>query len=309
MTLPPCVLGLVGVGRWGRHILRDLLALGARVVAVAPSAVTRSFAVENGAERAVPDVSDLPTNVDGIVVCTPTTTHSAVVARSLDFGVPLFCEKPLTDDVDSARRLAEGAPDRLFVMHKWRYHPGIVELARIAASGELGPVVAVRSHRLGWGNPHGDVDGVWMLAPHDISIGLEILGSLPPARAAVAERMDGVVTGIAGQFASLNGGPTFALEVSIAHPIRRREVRLVCERGAAVLGDSYDDHVLVSTGSLQRDVTRSDVRRRVAAEMPLEAELRSFLIHLRGGPPPKSSAAEAVVEVEAVAALRAIAGI
>jgi predicted dehydrogenase len=244
--------------------------------------------------------------VAGVVVATPTTTHAEVVDGLLEREVPIFCEKPLTDDPATARELVRLAPDRLFVMHKWRYHHGIRELARIARSGELGRIEGLRSTRVGWGNPHGDMDGVWMLAPHDLSIALEILGEIPTPRAAVAERSGGLVTGLVGL---LGEDPWLAIDVSIAHGIRRREVRLVCEGGVALLPDSYAPEVLVIRGELQRDVTRNEERRAVPDELPLLAELRAFVEHLNGGPPPLSSAADGLAEVEAIGHLRELAGL
>lgn len=272
---------------------------------VARSDESRGRAHELGASAIVDSIARLPA-VDGVVVSTPTTTHAAVVDELLPLGVPIYVEKPLTDDPGSARRLAEAAPERLFVMHKWRYHDGIRTLAEIARSGELGPVSGLRTTRVGWGNPHGDVDGIWMLAPHDLSIVLEVLGAIPEPRAAVAERSAGVVTGLVGL---LGEDPWAAIEVSIAHGARRREVRLVCRDGVAVLGDAYSDHVLVVRGELQANVTRTEERRTISPEMPLERELRAFVDHLLGGPPPLSSAAEAAAEVAAIGRLRELSGL
>jgi predicted dehydrogenase len=301
----PSRVALVGCGRWGRHILRDLLALGCEVTVVARSDESRGRAEELGAHRIVDAIAALP-EVDGAVVATPTTTHAGVLDELLPLGVPVYVEKPLTDDPESARRLADAAPNRLFVMHKWRYHDGIRALAQIARSGELGPVSGLRTTRVGWGNPHGDVDGVWMLAPHDLSIALEIFGDIPEPKAAVAERSDGVVTGLLGL---LGDDPWTAVEVSIAHPLRRREVRLVCRDGVATLPDAYSDYVLITRGTLQLDVTQEEERRSVSTELPLERELRAFVEHLGGGPPPLSSAAEGAAEVAAIGRLRELAGV
>jgi predicted dehydrogenase len=265
---------------------------------VARGEATRRAALEGGADRVVDGCSSLPA-VDGIVVVTPTTTHAEVLDEVLDRGVPVFVEKPLTDDPESARRIAAAAPDRV------RYHHGIELMAGLARSGELGRVVGLRTTRLGWGNPHGDVDGVWMLAPHDVSIVLEVLGSIPPVASAVGEWVDGLMTGLVG---TLGVAPWATIEVSMAHPIRRREVRLICEHGVAVLPDAYSDCVVVARGQLQREVTLDEERRPVSTELPLVRELRAFVEHLGGGPPPRSSAAEALAEVETIAALRAACG-
>ena len=298
-------LALVGCGKWGAHVLRDLLALGSEVVVVARSAASRERAESGGASAVVASIEDLP-EVRGAVVVTPTTTHAEVLDELLDLGVPVFVEKPLADDPADAAALAARAPDRLFVMHKWRHHPGVEALASIARSGELGPVSSLHTTRIGWGNPHGDVDGVWMLAPHDVSIALEVLGRIPDPRAASIERSGGMVTGLVGLLG--NGRPTATIDVSIASGQRRRELRLVCEDGVAMLSDPYSEHVVVTRGALQRDVTREDEQRPISTELPLLRELRAFISHLDGGRPPRSSAAEGAAEVAAISRLRELAG-
>jgi predicted dehydrogenase len=295
-------IGLIGCGRWGRNILRDLHTLGCAVTVVAPSDDSRRNAVEGGAAAMVDRIEALPA-VDGIVVATPTATHAAVIEALLHRGIPIYCEKPLTPDRAAAARLAALAPDRLFVMDKWRYHPGIEALAAIARSGELGPVLGLRTTRVQWGNQHLDVDGIWVMAPHDLSIALEVLGALPAPRHAVGEVSDGVAVGLIGL---LGDRPWVVLEVSNRAPVVRREVRLHCRDGIAVLDDGYADHIRVFRAADPHDTTAPEPERRpIATEWPLLRELRAFLEHLEGGPPPKSSAAEGAAIVATLAELRA----
>jgi predicted dehydrogenase len=284
-------------------VLRDLVGLGCDVTVVVRSPTGRRDALD-GASAVVGSVEELPA-VDGVVVVTPTTTHADVLAQVLELGVPVFVEKPLTDDPEAALALAARALDRLFVMHKWRYHPGVEELAAIARTSELGPVHSLRTTRIGWGNPHGDVDGVWMLAPHDISIVHEILGAVPAPRAAMIERSAGMITGLVGLLGERE--PNAVIEVSIASAQRRRELRLVCQDGVAALAGPYSDHVLITRGDLQRDVTRIDERRPISTELPLLRELRAFVAHLDGGPPPRSSAADGAAEVVTIERLKVLA--
>jgi predicted dehydrogenase len=295
-------IGLVGCGRWGRHILKDLVALGARVTVVAPSAATRAFAREHGAADAVAGLDELPA-VAGAVVATPTATHAAVLDVLLERGVPNFCEKPLTPDPATARRLAERGAGRLFVMHKWRYHPGIERLAEIARNGTLGPVVGLATVRVQPGRVHHDVDPFWTLAPHDLSIGLEILGYLPAPRVAVAERRGSDVVGLVGV---LGDAPWMVIEVSASHAAYRREVRLVCRDGSVMLGDGYADALQVVRPA-PPGAGDGVERWAIATDLPLRRELEAFLAHVEGGPPPRSSAAEAAAIVETLASLRALA--
>ena len=171
-------VGLVGCGRWGRLILRDLKALGCWVAVVARSPSSITNARTAGAEAIVATIDDLPP-VDAAVVAVPTTVHGEAVLRLASRDCPIFCEKPLTSDVALARRIVDVAGERVFVMDKWRYHPGIHALRDLAQGGELGPVLGLKTVRIQGGNAHDDVDTAWTLLPHDMAIALEILGFLP----------------------------------------------------------------------------------------------------------------------------------
>jgi predicted dehydrogenase len=293
-------VALVGCGRWGRHILRDLRALGCDVAVVARSPASVARARDGGAAVVVESVKSLPT-VAGVVVAVPTSRHAAVLDEVLALGTPVFVEKPLCDNPIQANRLAMAAPERLFVMDKWRYHAGVLELARIAASNELGPPQSLHCRRVNWGVGHDDVDPIWVLLPHDLSIALEVLGTIPPAVHASTELFD---RSIVGMLATLGGPPWVTVEVSAVAPAHRREVRLVCEDGVAHLDGSYSNHIRVARAG---DIGGEGERRPIADALPLLEELRSFVEHLRGGPPPKSSAAEGARIVERIGELAAMA--
>jgi predicted dehydrogenase len=298
-------IGLVGCGSWGRFILRDLVTLGCKVTVVARSERTRANAEEGGAVGVVRSFGEVPA-VDGIVVATPTSTHAVVVEQALGRGVPVFVEKPLVNDPADADQLAAAAPDRLFVMDKWRYHPGVELLGEIARRDELGRVIGLRTRRVGWGNPH-DVDAVWILAPHDLAVGLEILGKVPKPRTAVADAADGTVSGLIGV---LGEAPWLALEVSARMIDRRREITLICEDGVAMLPDGYSDHLRIARAADPGETpTLEPEAHPISTELPLLRELQAFVEHLRGGPPPRSSAADGAAIVRAIAELRTLAGL
>lgn len=291
-------VALVGCGRWGRNILRDLLELGAAVTVVDPDAGARAAAGDAGAGATLADLGALGA-VDGAVVATPTTRHAAVLEALLPRAVPLFCEKPLTADPAAAAHLAAAGAGRLFVMDKWRYHPGVEALAALARSGELGTVSGLRTMRLG-GRAHDDVDAVWILAPHELSIALEVLGALPAPRAAVAERRGDRAVALLGM---LGERPWHVFEVSADAAEWRREIRLCCRDGVAVLADAESPHLVI------RRHDGATEARAIEREWPLRRELRAFLAHLAGGPPPRSSAAEGAAIVATLATLRRLAGL
>lgn len=299
-------IGLVGVGPWGRNILRDLVALGCEVHVVDRSGGSGDAARELGAATTVGSAADLP-DVDGLVVATSSSSHAEVVRSVLGRGVPLFVEKPLTTCASDARDLVERAGDRIFVMDKWRYHPGVLALAEIARDGSLGSVVGLRSVRLSTGIPHPDTDPIWTLAPHDLSIALEVLGFLPAPVHAVADRDS---NGIVGCIALLGTSPWLSIEVSGRYDRHHREIRLFCTEGVAILGDAYSDHVAIVRGRGIGQLQQQKVERReIGTEMPLLSELRAFVSYLGGGPPPKSCAQDGALVVETIARIRALSGI
>lgn len=294
-------VAVVGSGRWGRLIVRDLVALGCSVVAVARSTESRARALESGADEIVEAPADLG-EVDGIVVATPTNTHAEVLRIVLGaYRVPVFVEKPLTDDVDALPSLLERGGDRLFVMDKWRYHPGILAIGEMVRSAEFGAVMSMHTRRLSWGQSHDDVDAVWILAPHDLSIVLEVLGYLPPARAAVGgvgAKPDGWLVGLLGD------APKVAIHVSSLSSLRERRIEVEFESAVVALEDAYAEGLRI----LRRGTDDEEIRP-IGTEMPLLTELTMFVEHLRGGPPPKSSAYDAALIVRRLAELRSMAGI
>lgn len=299
-------IGLIGFGRWGKHIFRDLQALGTDVHVAVPSSASQAEALAKGAISACSDGSLLP-EVDGFVVATPTSTHTAVLTKLVSRQRPIFVEKPLTDNLKKAQSLVKDAGERVFVMDKWRYHPGIEALAARAKSGALGDILGIRSFRLGWDNPHRDVDAIWILLPHDLSIAYEVLGYLPPAHSAIA-----TVPGHAHSslLAVLQGPgtPQVTMEISVNHPVSKRSVIVVGSRASAQLADSYDDRIFIGEGMPGVDAGPV-VEEHVDNELPLLRELRAFLKHVQGGPAPRSSANEGLLFVERIAALRRIAGL
>jgi predicted dehydrogenase len=195
-------------------------------------------------------------------------------------------------------------------MDKWRYHRGIIELAAIALTGEFGPVVGLRTTRIGYSHPYSDTDCIWTLLPHDLAIALEVLGQVPAPRSAVADVAGTGVMGLTA-FLAADNGPWYVAEVSARSPVQQRAVMLNCRDAILLLPDSYADHVVV-TMNPPPDGTKVDPRTKklpIVEEMPLLAELKVFVEYLSGGPPPKSSVREGAQIVQAIAAIRCLAGV
>lgn len=295
-------IGLIGCGRWGSLILRDLRILGADVHVIVPPRDDPSRILGLGAAAVDHDVTALGP-IDGIVVATTTSTHAEVIDSVIDLDVPIFVEKPLTADPQSASRFATLAPDRIFVMEKWRYHPGVIAIRDLVAAGDLGRPVAMNTVRVQNGMPHTDVDCTWILLPHDLSIAFEIFGSFPIARAAIAQRIGDDIVAMTAEL-EIPVGVAMHVEIGITAPESRRSVEVVGEEFTATLGGGWGDSVVITAND------QSQEPRVVAAggELPLLAELRAFLTFIDGGPPPRSSVGEGASVVRIIGDLRDLAG-
>jgi predicted dehydrogenase len=295
-------IGLVGCGRWGQLILRDLVQCGARVHVVARNKAADAAARLYGASEIVSDLAQLG-DMDGYVIATPTVSHASVVEALLPKGQPIFVEKPMTADRTSARRLTQMANGRLFVMDKWRYHPAIEAMRSEIVEGRVGDVIAIQTVRTGWGNPHDDVSVLWILAPHDLSIVLHLTGLVPNllAARALSEQMPdlGFTAFLGGQ-----GMPSVEITIGAASPDHQRRILVVGSKATLELRGGYDDRIFVREGAPGSPHASEQVIE-VGKAMPLLSELQRFLDHVKGGPAPMSSAEDGLIIVERLAEIEA----
>lgn len=294
-------IGLIGCGIWGRNILRDLLALGHEVFVVDIEQSARDYAKDRGA-AVFAEYARLPT-VDGIIIATPASTHAKILESVLDRDVPVFVEKPLTDEVESARRIASLGPDRVFVLHTWMYHPAVEKLAELASERTLGEVSFLYTTRVNWTSPRTDVDIVWTALPHDLTIAQAVLGALPEPASAVAECIGSIPVGMV---ATLKGPPHCLFNVSARYQDKRREIRLHFTEGVAVVPSGEAEFIEVARGrALEPEVERLAL----SSETALQRELRACMAYLNGGAAPRSDVNEGVRVVEKIARLRTLAGL
>jgi len=292
-------IGLIGCGAWGHKILCELRKLDCRVIVFDPSERARRAAIEEGAINARSQVAG---KADGWIIASPASTHANMLAQLADSGSSIFVEKPFTTDLASARRYADNP--RIFVMHIWRYHPAIQFLASLVRDGRVGQVKLVRSTRTNWTSPRTDVDPVWTLAPHDLSLAVEILGEIPRPKAALSEQHQGRPVGLIGICGT---DPALVLEVSSRSSQKRRELRI---HGTDGVLSWRDEQPWVELHKGDRCSPQCvTVKIPFSGESALRTELRTFVEYLRGGPPPPTTAREGAAVVEALLELRRMAGI
>ena len=240
---------------------------------------------------------------DAYVVATPATSHASVLDALLPYGRPIFCEKPLATKASALEALPEAAHQLVFVMDKWRYHPGIEELGRLASAGALGALYGIATRRLDSQHAHADVDCTWTLLPHELAIATEVLGRAPVALAAYASFDRGYPVALVSH---LRAGDAYAVStISTRWPARVRAVEVAFENGVAAFCDGDESAVV-----LRRSGDASSTTIRVPFVAPLRRELEAFVAHAGGlGPPPKCSFADGLETVRTIERLRALAGL
>lgn len=178
--------GVIGAGYWGPHLIRNLTEIpDSRVDLIADLSAERLGALR----RRYPyttmthDFQDvIEADVDAVVVATPVHTHYDIARQALLAGKHVLVEKPIASSSDEALdlvQLAEANDLRLMVGHTFEYNPAVVALRDIVRRGDIGTVLYVDAARLNLGQFRSDVNVLWDLAPHDISIMNFILESAP----------------------------------------------------------------------------------------------------------------------------------
>ncbi len=121
-------------------------------------------------------------SIDAIAVCTHVSAHYPLAKKALEAGKHVLVEKPMTAKVEEAEELVALAKKNgkvLMVDHTFEYTAGVNKMKEVIESGLLGDVLYVHCSRLNLGIFQRDINVVWDLAPHDLSIMLYATGLKP----------------------------------------------------------------------------------------------------------------------------------
>jgi len=180
-------IGLVGYGYWGLKVARTIHSIPeAELVSIADVDRTRLELACKDYPHVKPFSSHVDLlvddDVDGIWVATPASSHFTVTAEALAHGKHVLVEKPMASNSEEALKMTEMAGELDLVLmagHTYLYDPTIRILRRLVTEGRVGRVLYIESHRTGYGIFREDVDVIWDLAPHDVSIFRYLLGTDP----------------------------------------------------------------------------------------------------------------------------------
>jgi predicted dehydrogenase len=176
-------LAVIGAGYWGPNLVRTAqLTEGVHLEYLCDLDVDRARRVlgRYSTVRATASLDEVlaDPNVTAVAVATPAATHLPVARQALAAGKHVLVEKPLAANLDDGRDLVELA-DRnglvLMLDHTYCYTPAVAHLRELVRGGGVGDVQYIDSVRINLGIVQSDVDVLWDLAPHDLSIFFSVL--------------------------------------------------------------------------------------------------------------------------------------
>ncbi len=324
-------VGVVGYGYWGPNLVRNFANNeSSRVVAVSDLDPAR-LALSKRRHPDIMTTSDFEDllqdpRIDVVVIATPVHTHYDLALATLKAGKHAFVEKPLAPTSDQVRRLIDEADKRnliLMVDHTFLYTPAVQKIRELLAENVLGDIFYYDSIRSSLGLFQSDVNVIWDLAVHDISIIQHILDDEPVAVSATgSSHVAGSPENMAHITLFFQGSCVAHISVNWLSPIKVRQTFIAGSRKMIVYDDVeptekikvYDKGITLNGLPEKAHQLRIGYRAgdmwapHISAKEALQTEVDHLIDCLRSGKTPISSGTSGLRVVEVLeAASRSIA--
>uniref|UniRef100_A0A7C3KTL2 Gfo/Idh/MocA family oxidoreductase n=1 Tax=Dictyoglomus thermophilum TaxID=14 RepID=A0A7C3KTL2_DICTH len=283
-------IGLIGLGYWGKNILRNLYELG-----VLHTACDFSHEVIEERKRSFPEVSyttdfnDLLSNseIKAIAIATPAVTHYELAKKALLAGKDVFVEKPMTTSVKEGEELVKIAEERnkiIMVGHILQYHPAVTKLKELISQGLIGEIIYIYSHRVNVGKIRTDENVWWSLAPHDVSLILMLTEKMP--KRIYYQGLSYITKGIDDiALASLEfeNGIRGHIFVGWWHPYKEQKLVVIGSKGMLIFDDTTEEKLFLYPHKVEWNngipVAKKEEMQVIPVEKkePLKEELLHFI--------------------------------
>jgi len=245
----------LGVGYWGPNLLRNLISnprFNVKTV-VDLSEARRDFVTSLYPGIPVDSTSEVVfenPNIDAVVIATPVATHYDLAIRAVKSGKHVLVEKPMAIRVDEVENIGHAASDSKVVAmvgHTFLFNQAVRYVKGLIDGGDLGDIRYIYSQRVNLGRIRNDVDALWSLAPHDVSIIQYWLGD-PNPRSISKIGMDYVQKGI-NDVVFLNvtypNNVMAHIHVSWLDPHKVRKITVVGSKKMVVYDDLAENKIAV----------------------------------------------------------------
>ena len=257
-------VGVIGYGYWGPNVARNFNQPGlSQVVAIAD----KSKNCQHRAQEAFPQVKVTAdskeilesSEIDVVAVVTPVWTHFEIAKAALNHGKHVFVEKPFTASVAQAEELIELAARKklqIMVDHTFLFTGAVRKIRQLVDEGTLGNLFYYDSMRVNLGLFQHDINVIWDLAPHDLSIMDYVIQKEPEAMVATGEKHLNNLVDIAFLTIYFPGNVVAHINVNWLSPVKVRTTLIGGEKKMVVWNDLdadekikiYDKGVSVKNG-------------------------------------------------------------
>ena len=228
-------LGVIGCGYWGPNLVRNLFKTkGAEVEFCCDLLESRLELLKSRYPtlKVTRDYKELlNASIDAVLIVTPPESHYRLAKEFLLGGKHVFVEKPLTFDLAQAEELvviSRKSGKILMVGHTFEYNPAVVKIKEYIEKDELGKIYYISSRRVNLGIVRSDINALWNLAPHDISILIYLLGMTPEfVRAWGSSFLQKNIEDVVFLYLHFPGNITAHVHVSWLDPHKVRETVIV----------------------------------------------------------------------------------
>jgi len=314
-------IGVIGCGYWGPNVIRNFSALpGCKLAMICDADRARVEKVGRSypAARTATDFAEVVASpdVDAIAICTPVYTHHPLASAALGAGKHVLVEKPLTHSVETAELLVAQAASKgliLQVDHTFVYSAAVQKIRSIIDSGDLGELLYIDSVRVNLGLFQPDINVVWDLAPHDVSVITHLVDQEPEWVSAIGSAHYGNFEDQAYVTIKFDGALLAHIHVNWLAPVKLRSTLIGGSQRMVVYDDLepsekikiYEKGVRPLDDSGGRESALVDYRvgdmlsPHLDKTEPLSEVCRSFLEAIESGKPPPTDgkAGLAVVRV------------
>ena len=170
-------IGIIGYGYWGPNLLRNFVNSGANLKCVADLNIDRLSLVKNyfPSIATTTNLDDIiyDNNIDAIVIALPVSLHFEIAKKSLNAGKHVLVEKPMTDSVSTSAELIDLSQKNCKVLmcdHTFLYTGAVKKIHELIYNNHFGKLQYFDSVRINLGLFQNDINVMWDLAPHDLSI-------------------------------------------------------------------------------------------------------------------------------------------
>jgi predicted dehydrogenase len=310
-------VGQVGLGQWGRNLVRNFDELAELAWLCDASEERReSFAARYPHARVTADLDELLADdtLDAVAVATPVPTHHDLAQRALEAGKHVFVEKPPAMRRAEMEELVGLARSRGLVLmpgHLLLYHPGVQKLKELVDGGDLGEVLCVYGNRQNLGVIRSHENALWSLGVHDLSVILWLIGEEPVEVAAHGrDFLQPGVEDVVFCYLAFPSGKVAHMHLSWLDPHKMRKMTVVGKERMAVFDDMelerkitvYEKAPWEPTETYGEWTTRTgDIYSpKIPTDEPLRLELQHFLRLVREGPGDHVEATAGLAVVDAL---------